>query len=147
MSAGLTEEGALLGGVSRFAAGQERGALFRANENVSEAQVASEFRAGSANENIERMKAKALEGQQVAQIGASGVQQAGSPSAVVASTAAINEMNALQIRNNAARRAWGFAVQGESDRIQAGLARQAGTIEGIGTILGGTAKAYQQSNR
>ena len=36
-------------------------------------------------------------------------------------TAALGELDALQIRDNAAREAWQFRVQGSNDRAQAGL--------------------------
>lgn len=144
MSVGLTEEGALIKGIGAYEAGQERGSLFRLNEDIANKQAASEFAAGAYNANAVGMRAKAIEGQQVATIGASNLTQAGTPAQVVAGTAAINEMDRLQVLNNAARKAWGFEVQGESDRLQAGFARRAGTNEALGTILGGSAKAYTE---
>jgi hypothetical protein len=56
----------------------------------------------------------------------------------------ISEMNALQTRNNALRRAWGFQVQGASDTFQSKQAASAGDFSGAGSILSGGAKAYDQ---
>jgi hypothetical protein len=146
MSVGLTAESSLLGAVTRYAAGDERASLLNANADIASRQAASEYAAGSYNENAIRMRGKAVEGQQVANIGANNLQQTGTPSAVVASTAAINEMDALQTRNNAARRAWGFEVQGMSDKLQASFARAAGTGGAFESILGGGAKMATELN-
>jgi hypothetical protein len=145
MSAGLTAAGELYGGVAQYTAGQERSSLYRANAGIAEQQARSEAAAGSFNEEQVRLKGAAMEGQQVAAIGANNLQQAGTPSQVVASTAAINEMNALETRNNALRRSWGFRVQEASDINQQDLASKAGTFNALGTILGGGARAASQA--
>ncbi len=145
MSAGLTGASALLGGVSQFEAGQERGSLLGANRGIATAQAGSEIEAGNYNANNILLRGAALKGQQIANIGANNLQGGGTPAQVVASSAEINEADALQTRNNAMRRAWGFQVQGESDRVQEGFARSAGTENAIGSILGGGAKSYTEA--
>lgn len=144
MSAGLTDASALLGGVTKYDAGEERRSLFNANAGIAQRQAQSEAAAGAYNENAIRMRGAALTGQQVAQTGAGNLQQTGTPAQVQASTAAITEMDALQTRNNALRRAWGFRVQEASDRQQAGFAQTAGEFDAAGTILGGGAEGYKQ---
>ena len=144
MSAGLTGASALLGGVSQYEAGEEKSRLFRANAGVAGAQAQSEEAAGSYAENAVRMRGAATTGQQVAQIGANNLQQSGTPAQVVASTSEINEMDALQTRNNALRKAWGFQVQQGSDEQQAAFAKGAAPFNAAGTILSGGAKAYSQ---
>jgi hypothetical protein len=121
-----------------------RSRLFDANAAIADRQAQSEAQAGAYNEEMVRMKGAAVEGQQVAAIGASGLQQGGTEAKVVASTRMINEMDALTVRNNALRRAWGFEVQGASDRVQAGMERSAGFFGGVGTVIGGGAQAYSQ---
>lgn len=148
MSAGLTESNALMSGVARYESGQQRAQLFDANKQIAERQAQSEAEAGAFNEETVRMKGAALTGQQEAQIGASGLQSKGTPAAVVAGTRMITELNALQTRNNALRRAWGFRVQGASDVVQAEMAQRAGIQGGLGSILSGSseaARAYQQT--
>jgi hypothetical protein len=147
MSAGVTGAGALLGGVAQYESGQEKSTLFRANAGIAAQQYQSEAQAGAFNAQQIARKGAAMTGQQVANIGANNLQQSGTPAAVVASTAAVNEQDQLQTMNNAMRRAWGFQVQGASDQQQAGFAKSAGDFNAFGTILGGGAKAYDQSVR
>ena len=147
MSAGLTAAGGLFQGVAQYEAGQEKGSLYRANAGIAGQQFASEMQAGSENEERVLMKGQQQTGQQVAQIGASILQQRGTPAAVVASSAAANEMDALTTINNARRRAYGFQVQQVSDLKQATLAREAGDFNAGGSILAGGAKAYDQEQK
>lgn len=133
-------------GVGEYEAGQTRSRLYNANAGIAAQQAQSEEEAGSYNETMVRMRGQAMTGQQVAQIGASGLQQGGTPSQVVAGTAAINEMDALQTRNNALRKAWGFRVQEVSDQFQAQQAERAGTSSGFGAILSGGAAAAKEYN-
>lgn len=146
MSASLTEASSLYGGVAQFEAGEQRSNLLRANQGIALAQERSEVEAGNYNAGSILRKGAAIEGQQIANIGANNLQGGGTPAQVVKSTAEVNEMDALMTRNNALRRAWGFGVQGQSDAEQAGFARSAGTGNAIGAILGGSAKAYTESN-
>lgn len=134
-------------GVGQYEAGQTRSQLFRNNAAIAGEQAQSEAAAGSVNETAVRMKGQALEGQQVAQVGASNLQQTGTPGQVIASSRMINEMDALQTRNNALRKAWGFQVQEVSDKFQAKEASAAGEFQGVGSILTGGAKAYDQYNK
>jgi hypothetical protein len=145
MSAGLTASAGLLGGVANFEAGQEKASLLRSNAAISSAQVQSEAAAGAYNASAIQRRGAAVMGQQIANTGANNLQQAGTPAQVVASTQELNEMDALQTRNNALRRAWGFAVQGASDLKQADFAATSGDFNAAGTILGGGAKAYTQA--
>jgi hypothetical protein len=131
-------------GVGQYEAGQTRSQLYRTNAAIAGQQAQSEAEAGSVNETAERMKGTALTGQQVAQIGGSNLQQGGTPAQVVAGTAMVSEMNALQTRNNALRKAWGFQVQQASDQFQSKEASKAGDFSGAGSILTGGAKAYGQ---
>lgn len=144
MSAGVTAGAGLLQGVGQYEAGQTRAGLFRANADIAGAQAQSEVQAGSTNADRILMRGNAVTGQQVAAIGANNLQQGGTNAQVVAGTAMVNEMDALQTRNNAMRRAYGFQVQQASDQFQAGQASKASGFSAAGSILAGGAKAYQQ---
>jgi hypothetical protein len=144
VSAGVTAAGGLLQGVGQYEAGQTRSNLFRANASIATAQGESEAEAGATNASMIKMRGAAVEGQQVAAIGANNLQQTGTNANVVASTAAVNEMDALNTRNNAMRRAWGFEVQGASDAFQEKQASSAGDYSAAGSILAGGAKAYKE---
>jgi hypothetical protein len=132
--------------VSQFEAGQTRSQLFKANAQIATAQGQSEAEAGAENANLIKMRGAAVRGQQVAAIGGNNLQQGGTNAQVVASTAGINEMDALTTRNNALRRAWGFEVQGASDQFQEKQAATAGDYSAVGSILAGGAKALTQEN-
>ena len=144
MSAGLTEIGALAKGVSAFEAGNARSKLFNANADIATEQMQSEVAAGNYGYGMVKLRGAAIEGQQVAQIGANNLRQGGTNANVVADSAMFNEMDALTTRNNAMRRAWGFEVQAVSDRTQAGMSESAGINEAFGSVLSGSAKAYDQ---
>lgn len=146
MSAGVTAGAGLLKGVSEYEAGQTRGKLLRSNAGVAVAQSQSELEAGAYNESAVRLRGTAVQGQQVAQTGANNLQQAGTPNQVISSTAAITEMDALQTRNNAMRKAWGYQVQQVSDTFQSKQASKAGDFDAVGTILSGGAKGFGQAN-
>ena len=145
MSAGLTGASSLLSGVAQYEAGETRSNLYRGNEGIAIAQAASEVTAGNYNAGQIQRRGAALEGQQIANIGANNLQGGGTPSQVVRSTAEVNEMDVLTTRNNAMRRAWGFSVQGASDALQEGFAKSAGTSNAIGSILGGGARSYTEA--
>lgn len=145
MSAGLTGASALLSGVSQYEAGQEKSSLYKQNAAIAMQQSQSEAAAGAYNESQILRKGEATTGQQVANIGANNLTQAGTNAQVVAGTRAVNEMDALTTRNNALRRAWGFQVQTVSDQNQAAFAKSAGDFNAAGAILSGGAKAYTQS--
>jgi hypothetical protein len=147
MPADLTLGASLLQGVGAYETGRTRSLLFRANASIATQQAQSEREAGAYGEQMVRMRGAALQGQQIAQIGASNLQQGGTPATVVASSALVNEMDALQTRNNALRKAWGFEVQGASDQFQSKQANTGGIISGVGSILSGGAKAYEQYNQ
>lgn len=147
MSAGLTGASALLSGVSQYESGQEKSSLFRANAGIAGAQAQSEAQAGAYNESLIKMKGAQVEGQQVANTGANNLQQTGTPAQVIASTAMVNEMDALQTRNNALRRAYGFRTQQTSDLTQSDFAKSSGDFNAAGSILSGGAKSYDQFNK
>lgn len=144
MSAGVTAGAGLLQGVGQYEAGQTRSQLFKQNAQIAGEQAQSEVEAGADNASRIQMRGAAVAGQQVANIGANNLTQGGTNAQVVASTAAVNEMDALTTRNNAMRRAWGFEVQGASDEFQSKEAATAGDYQGAGSILSGGAKALTE---
>jgi hypothetical protein len=144
MSAGLTASSGLLQGVSQYEAGQQKGRLFNADAGIAARQMQSEEQAGSYNETIVRQRGAQITGQQVANTGANNLQQTGTPAQVISSTAETNEMDALQTRNNALRKAWGFQVQQQSDLTQSSFAKSAGDFSAAGSILSGGAKGYTE---
>lgn len=120
-----------------YSAGQAKGKLNDMNARIADEQAKSEMASGSYNANLVRQKGAKVQGQQVASIGANNLQQTGTNVNVVADTARANEADALQVQNNALRRAWGFEVQEESDLTQGDMARKQGVMSGIGDLISG----------
>lgn len=125
-----------------YNAGQAKGRLNDMNARIADEQAKSEMATGSYNADIVRRKGAKIMGQQVAAIGANNLQQTGTNATVVAETARTTETDALMTQNNSLRRAWGFQVQGASDRYQGQLDRSAGVMSGIGDIVGGVSSMY-----
>lgn len=101
-----------------------------------------------------QMKTAATVGSIKANQGASGVEiGTGSNADVVTSAREVGMLDALTIRSNAAREAYGYQTQAVSEKAQAQLDRfaakndiSAGKINAATTLLGGAAKAAQYMN-
>lgn len=104
--------------------------------------------------SISQMKTAAKVGATQANQGASGVEVGtGSNVDVISSEREIGMMDALTIRSNAARQAYGYATEAYSDKAQAALdtyagknAITAGNIGAVSTLLGSAAKSTQYDN-
>lgn len=104
---------------------------------------------GDANAGIEQIKTRANVGSIKASQAANGIDvNTGSAVDVRSSAAEIGELNALNIRSNAARQAYGYQTQANSDVAQSQLDRQeakydakAGYVKAGATLLGGAAKS------
>lgn len=82
------------------------------------------------------------EASQTAEFAASGVDvRSGSVQDVVGSTAAVSELDAQILKNDAARQAFGYTTQGKQFRRQARYTRQAGQAAADADILGGAVGA------
>lgn len=149
MASGVGEDmigaGGLISGVSQYESGKTRSELLGVNAEVADAQARSEESAGGYNANLSRLKGQRTMGQQVSAIGANNLTQGGTNVNVVADTARATELDALTIQNNAGRRAWGFGVQGASDRFQSKLSEDAGILSGAGDVIGAAGRIYADS--
>lgn len=110
-------------------AAESQAELAEYNAGVAEIQARDALERGYDEENRFRQKVKLLIGEQTAGQAASNVDvNFGSAVDVRADAAFLGELDALQIRNNAAREAWGYKVQGEDLRRRAEIARKEGTM-------------------
>ena len=92
------------------------------NAQTSEALAEDARQRGRAEERAQRLQTQQLLGRQRAVLGATGLQaDSGSALGILGDTAALGELDALQIRDNATREAWRFQVQASNDQAQAGL--------------------------
>lgn len=115
------------------------------NRIISEQNAQAATDAGEASSQTSQMRTAQQIGAKKAAAAASGVDiGSGSPLDVIADTSRIGMLDALTIKNNAARAAYGYKVQGQAASAQGVLdiyqgenARRAGDIGAIGSVLGG----------
>lgn len=122
-----------------------------AANNAKTAQQNATFTAAEGEQNAatSEAKTKAQVAATLANQGASGVDvNSGSAVSVRSSEAELGMLDALTIRSNAARQAWGYQTQSVSDQSQSQLdkyqgeqASTAGLISGAGTVLSGVGSA------
>lgn len=122
-------------------------AVDRNNAVLAENQAKDAEKRGKEEERKRRMLTQSQISDQRVGFAANGI-DLGSDSVTdtFADTAMIGELDALTIRNNAAREAWGYRVQGMNYSASAGMntlagknARTAGYQSATSTLLGGAA--------
>lgn len=145
LGTGVSAFGQVQAGQAAKAAGDYNAAVARNNQIVAEQQAADAQRRGDVAETEQRRKVRMLAGTQRAALAASGVQlDSGTALDILGDTAAMGELDALTIRNNAEREAYGYRVQGVNFGAEAGLqsmrgqsAMTSGLIGAGGTVLSG----------
>jgi hypothetical protein len=124
------------------------------NAAVADLQAKDAEERGRDDESRFRRSVSMMIGSQRAGFAASNVDVGyGSTVDTQADASYLGELDALQIRNNAAREAWGYRVQGADSRARAGITRRegafaeqsgrtqasaqrkAGTVSAIGSVL------------
>lgn len=130
--------------------GNYQGDIYELNATVAEQQRVDAIARGQEAESRSRAGTRQLAGRQRAVGAAQGLAlDTGSIANLQAETAQLGELDALTIRNNAKREAWGFQLEAQSDRMSAELARQGGQNEaaalrtrGTSTLLTGGLQTY-----
>lgn len=91
---------------------------------------------GAEAERRHRVEVAKLTGAQRAGFAGQGVVVGRDSAATVEQeTQTLGELDALTIRNNAAREAWGFKVQAADTRYRGRLAQREGRMQAVGTLL------------
>ena len=137
--AGLGFIGSGISAYGTYRAGQDQQRINEWNANVAELQATDAVLRGNEAETRSRIETRSLLGAQRASLAGQGVQvgDAGSSGDQVQIDAQrIGEEDALTIRNNAAREAWGFKVGASSERMQGDSAMRRGRLQAIGTLIG-----------
>lgn len=134
------------------AAANDQASLSDYNAGVAELQAGDAIARGTEEENRYRTQVRGIVGEQRAGFAGANIDVGyGSAVDVQADATMLGELDALQIRTNAAREAWGFKVQAEDYRRQAEITRKSGDniaaagranqtaafIGATGTALGG----------
>lgn len=99
-------------------------AVNRNNAQVAEWQAQDALQRGAKAEQAQRLKAAQLKGSQRASLAARGIAlDEGSPLAILQDTDYMGEMDALTLRSNAAKEAWGLRSQSAGYASDAGMLR------------------------
>lgn len=151
---GLSALGGVTGAIGAIQQGQAASEAAKYNASVAasnadmakrNAQMAGE--AGAQQAAMQEQKTRAQVGEIKANQAASGVDvNSGSALDVRSSAAELGELDALTVRTNAAKEAYGYQTQAVSDKAQAGLDRfeaendeTAGELGAASTLLGSAA--------
>lgn len=125
-------------------AAEDEGDLSDYNAAVAELQSADAMARGEEDEDRFRSKVRLAIGAQRAGFAASNIDAGfGSAVDVQADAATLGELDALTIRSNAAREAWGFKVQAENFRRGGEIARQEGAASAAAGRAQQTASRWQ----
>lgn len=127
-------------GVSAYGkirAGNEAKKIADRNAGIADWQATDALDRGKVEEGRQRKQTERVIGAQRAGFGMQGVDvNRGSALDVQADAAYLGELDALTIRNNAAKEAWGYTVQASNLRAQGRNAQREGTFGAFNTILG-----------
>lgn len=139
--------GALDSAEANASASMYQAGVARNNQTIADQNAAYALQAGRVAEQNQRQRTKQTVGMQRAQMAANGIDiGSGSAANLQADTAAVGELDALTVRNNALRQAINYRQQGADFGANAGFlddragyARDAGTLGAINSIVGGAA--------
>ena len=154
----LSAYGQLQAGQAARQAGDYNSAVARNNQIIANRQAEDAIKRGDIAADEQRRKVSRIGGAQKAAIGASGVAlDSGTALDIFGDTVAFGELDALTIKSNAKREAYGYQVQGMNFEAEGAMARtrgknaqQASYIQAGSTLLGGAAQGgdmYYRANR
>jgi len=119
--------GAIKQGQAAKAQARYQSQVERNNSQIATWQAQDAVDRGKIAEQRQRLQVARLAGTQRATFGSSGVElSSGSPLDVLGDTAQLGELDALTIRSNAEREAYGFRAQSQNLQAQSGLTQLAG---------------------
>lgn len=128
--------GAVMSATSSKASGKAQQRMNEYNARIADGQSQDVIERGRVEEQRHRKTVRALIGSQRAAFAASGVDvNSGDAAQVQVDTAQMGELDALTIRANAAREAWGYKVQAGDSRARGAYARAEGNQQALGTIV------------
>lgn len=144
----LTAYGQIQAGQAAKQAGDYNSAVARNNEIIANRQAEDATKRGDIAADEQRRKTARIGGAQKAAIGAAGVAlDSGTALDIFGDTAAFGELDALTIKSNATREAYGYQAQGMNfaadaamQRVRGNNAQRASYIQAGSTLLGGAAQ-------
>lgn len=146
-SAGISAYGAIEQGKANSAAASYQAQVAQNNQTIANQNAQFALQQGQQEEAAKRQQTAQTISEQRAITAASGIDpNSGSSKRIQGDTAALGELDAQTIRNNAARTAWGYQNQGMNFGAQASLlqsqsanASAAGELGAFSSIVGGAA--------
>lgn len=132
----------LMGAKSASDAGSAQASADLTNAAYSDISANDATRRGAVQEDQQRLTTTAAIGTQRAGFAANGVDvNSGTAANIQDDTAQLGEFDALTIRNNAAREAWGYKTQSGNYRQSAATAQKSARSGVFGSLLGAGAQA------
>lgn len=136
---GLTLLGGLQKSQADRQAGQDTQQMHEFNAQIYDWRANDAIVRGKQAETTLRLNTRRMIGSQRAAFAASGVDITSgdsTPSNVFKDTAQLSEVDALNIRANAAREAWGYKMSAANERMGGSIAAAEGNNAAIGDLLG-----------
>lgn len=130
---------------TQYQAGQDNKRVQQFNAKVSDMQAKDAIERGNQDALKQQVMARRVIGEQRV-AAASGGQALGgdtSAQALTDESHALGALDALRIRNNAAREAWGYRVDARGARMRGRIDAQQGSREATGTLLTTGASTYR----
>ncbi len=147
ISAALTAAAGLATVISTMAQAQAQSRAATYNAQAAENSATYSRQIGAENERRQRVQNTKALGSIRAKYGASGITLDGSPSDVLAESAANAELEALMARHSGIVEAIGYGNSARLDRSRAGAARTGGYLGAAADLLKTGANTYTALNR
>jgi hypothetical protein len=139
---GLSFGASIGGAIGQIMAARYNQKIAEFNREVANIQAMDALRRGRRAAKMHMTGVGQLVGSQRASLAAQGQDLSdGTAREILRQTAHFGAIDAQTIRNNAAREAWGYRVQGVGFRAQGDLATYEGILGATGTVLGGVGRA------
>jgi hypothetical protein len=131
----------------QYEQGEYQSKVARNNAIIQDRLAKDAVKRGEVSEQRHRLKVAQMKGKQRAKLAASGVDlSSGSASQILTDTAEFGELDALTIRSNAEREAFGYQVKGSNYLAESELARSEGRYGAASTILSGGSQVSSRWN-
>lgn len=113
-------------------------AVARNNQNVASVNATTALQQGQEQEQAKQEQTAQLIGKERAAAGASNIDvNSGSALKIQSDSAQLGELDALTIRNNAARQAWNYTNQSNAFGAEASQAGTAANLNSFASLIGG----------
>lgn len=138
--------GTILGAYGQHQTGKAQERMANVRAQMQHEQAVDAISRGQQAEADHRRKVQAFKGKQRATLASNLVElDSGSASDIQADTAMLSELDALTIRNNAEREAYGYESAAAASRFEGKQSARAGTMSAAGTLLGGLGGQFANS--